>query len=76
MVCACVRVCSDDLQCAARCQIIDSATSAATSPDCTGTVDADGKHGVGRGTPPCTAMVSFHREQDDEAEEEEEESSE
>jgi len=53
-------------------KIIDAATSAATSPDCTGTVDADGIHGVGRGTPPCTAMVSFHREQDDVEEEEEE----
>jgi len=46
-------------------KIIDAATSAATSPDCTGTVDASGVHGVGKGTPPCTAMVSFKKEHED-----------
>jgi hypothetical protein len=46
-------------------KIVEAAESAATSPDCTGTVDADGVHGVGHGTPPCTAMVSFHKEHED-----------
>ena len=38
-------------------KIIDAAEADVTSPDCTGTVDEDGVHGVGKGTPPCTAMV-------------------
>jgi len=43
-------------------KIIDAAEADVTSPDCTGTVDEDGVHGVGKGTPPCTAMVSFVKE--------------
>jgi len=42
-------------------EIIDDAVKAKTSPDCTGTVDADGVHGVGHGTPPCTAMTTFSK---------------
>jgi len=57
-------------------KIIDAAYEDATSPDCTGSVDADGEHGVGKGTPPCTALVSFAKEPvdvDSEVEEIEEE---
>ena len=42
-------------------KIIDAAYEDATSPDCTGSVDADGEHGVGKGTPPCTALVCHKR---------------
>jgi len=53
--------------------IIDSAEADVTSPDCTGTTDKDGQHGVGKGTPPCTAMVSFAKEPVEAEEDEEEE---
>jgi hypothetical protein len=42
-------------------EIIDDAVKARTSPDCTGTVDEDGVHGIGKGTPPCTAMTTFSK---------------
>jgi len=29
--------------------------------DCTGVVDKDGKHGIGRGTPPCPPSVAFKK---------------
>jgi len=41
--------------------IIDEAYKDKTSPDCTGSVDSDGVHGVGKGTPPCTAMLQFRK---------------
>jgi hypothetical protein len=41
--------------------IIDEAYKDTTSPDCTGSVDASGVHGVGKGTPPCTAMLKFNK---------------
>ena len=41
--------------------IIDEAYKDKTSPDCTGSVDASGVHGVGKGTPPCTAMLQFRK---------------
>jgi len=41
--------------------IVDEAYKDKTSPDCTGSVDKDGIHGVGRGTPPCTAMLQFRK---------------
>ena len=41
--------------------IIDDAYKDTTSPDCTGSVDASGVHGVGKGTPPCTAMLKFNK---------------
>lgn len=41
--------------------IIDEAYKDKTSPDCTGSVDKDGVHGVGKGTPPCTAMLQFRK---------------
>ena len=41
--------------------IVDEAYKDKTSPDCTGSVDADGIHGVGRGTPPCTALLKFNK---------------
>jgi hypothetical protein len=40
--------------------IVDEAYKDATSPDCTGSVDKDGVHGVGKGTPPCIAMTAFN----------------
>jgi hypothetical protein len=43
-------------------RIIDAAEEDVTSPDCTGSTDADGEHGVGKGTPPCTAMTSFAKD--------------
>jgi hypothetical protein len=42
--------------------IIDEAYKDKTSPDCTGSVDASGVHGVGKGTPPCTALLKFNKE--------------
>ena len=42
-------------------RIIDEAYKDKTSPDCTGTVDKDGVHGVGKGTPPCSATVAFKK---------------
>ncbi|EKX44178.1 hypothetical protein GUITHDRAFT_109962 [Guillardia theta CCMP2712] len=42
--------------------IIDEAEKDETSPDCTGSVDKDGKHGVGRGTPPCQEIVAFKKQ--------------
>jgi len=56
--------------------IIDEAYKDKTSPDCTGSVDKDGVHGVGKGTPPCTAMLQFRKPKVDveaEVEKEEEE---
>ena len=41
--------------------IIDEAYKDKTSPDCTGSVDKDGVHGVGKGTPPCTALLKFNK---------------
>jgi len=41
--------------------IIEEAYKDKTSPDCTGSVDKDGVHGVGKGTPPCTAMLQFRK---------------
>jgi len=45
--------------------IIDEAYKDKTSPDCTGSVDASGVHGVGKGTPPCTALLKFNKERVD-----------
>eukprot|EP00802_Teleaulax_amphioxeia_P018051 Tamp_18229.p1 GENE.Tamp_18229~~Tamp_18229.p1 ORF type:complete len:226 (+),score=63.27 Tamp_18229:425-1102(+) len=41
--------------------IVDEAYKDKTSPDCTGSVDKDGVHGVGKGTPPCTALLKFNK---------------
>ena len=41
--------------------IIDEAYKDVTSPDCTGVVDKDGIHGVGRGTPPCQGTLAFKK---------------
>ena len=41
--------------------IIDEAYKDVTSPDCTGVVDKDGVHGVGRGTPPCQGTLAFKK---------------
>ena len=42
-------------------EIVDDAYRDPTSPDCTGSVDGDGIHGVGHGTPPCSKMLKFRR---------------
>ena len=42
-------------------KIIDDAYKDPTSPDCTGVTDSLGMHGVGKGTPPCTATVAFKK---------------
>jgi len=41
--------------------IVDEAYKDVTSPDCTGVVDKDGIHGVGRGTPPCQGTIAFKK---------------
>ena len=42
-------------------KIVDAAYKDPTSPDCTGSVDADGVHGVGHGTSPCIATLKFRK---------------